>query len=71
MQMVGDACYVTEVRPGSDAEQKIHPGDQIISLDGYAISRADLWQLDYYLNQIAPKPVLEWPYALRLAKRVR
>jgi len=57
MQMVGDACYVTEVRPGSEAEQKIHPGDQIISLDGYAISRGDLWQLDYYLNQIAPKPV--------------
>jgi C-terminal processing protease CtpA/Prc len=57
MQMVGDACYVTEVRPGSDAEQKIHPGDQIISLDGYAISRGDLWQLDYYLRQIAPKPM--------------
>lgn len=57
MQMVGDACYVTEVRPGSDAAQKIHPGDQIISLDGYAISRGDLWQLDYYLHQIEPKPV--------------
>ncbi|MGA8238801.1 MAG: S41 family peptidase [Candidatus Sulfotelmatobacter sp.] len=57
MKMVGDTCYVTEVRPGSDAEQKIHPGDQIVSLDGYAISRGDLWQLDYYLNQIAPKPV--------------
>jgi C-terminal processing protease CtpA/Prc len=57
MQMVGDACYVTEVRPGSDAEHKIHSGDQIISLDGYAISRSDLWQLDYYLGQIAPKPV--------------
>jgi C-terminal processing protease CtpA/Prc len=57
MQMVGDACYVTEVRPGSDAEQKLHPGDQIISLDGYAVARGDLWQLDYYLNQIAPKPI--------------
>jgi C-terminal processing protease CtpA/Prc len=57
MQMVGDACYVTEVRPGSDADQKIHAGDQIISLDGYAISRGDLWQLDYYLSQIAPKPM--------------
>jgi len=57
MQMVGDACYVTEVRPGSDAEQKIHPGDQIISLDGYAVGRRDLSQLDYYLNQIAPKPM--------------
>jgi C-terminal processing protease CtpA/Prc len=56
MQIVGDACYVTEVRPGSDAEQKVHVGDQIISLDGYAVGRNDLWQLDYYLGQIAPKP---------------
>jgi len=55
MQMVGDACYVTEVRPGSDAEQKIHPGDQILSLDGYAVERADLTQLRYYLRGIAPK----------------
>jgi hypothetical protein len=57
MQMVGDACYVTEVRPGSDADQKVHPGDQIISPDGYADGRGDLWQLDYYLGEIAPKPV--------------
>jgi C-terminal processing protease CtpA/Prc len=57
MQMVGDACYVTEVRPGSDAEQRIHPGDQVILLDGYAVGRGDLWQLDYYLGQIAPKPM--------------
>jgi len=57
MQMVGDTCYVTEVRPGSDAEQKVHPGDQILSLDGYAVGRVDLSQLQYYLRRIAPKPV--------------
>jgi C-terminal processing protease CtpA/Prc len=57
MQVVGDTCYVTEVRPGADAEQKIRPGDQILSLDGYKVGRDDISQLQYYLGQIAPKPV--------------
>lgn len=57
IQTFGEACYVTRVRPGSDAEGKINPGDQVLSLDGYAVGRADLWQLRYYLSQIAPRPV--------------
>lgn len=57
LQMVGDNCYVTKVRPGSDAEGKIHPGDQILSLDGYTVGRIDISQLQYYLRQIAPQPI--------------
>jgi len=60
MQIVGQACYITEVRPGSDAAEKIHPGDQVISLDGYGVARKDIWQLQYYLNQIAPSPSTEF-----------
>src|SRR5579859_1048897 len=60
MQLVGDACYITEVRPGTDAEKKLHPGDQVQSLDGFAVNRKDLWQLQYYLTQLAPKPVTEF-----------
>lgn len=59
MQMVGEICYVTDVRPGSDAEQKIHPGDEIVSLDGYAVGRIDFSQLGYYRREIATKPVTE------------
>ena len=55
MQIVGDDCYVTEVRPEADAAQKLHPGDQVLSLNGYAVGRKDLWQLEYYLGRIAPK----------------
>ncbi|MHB8501363.1 MAG: S41 family peptidase [Candidatus Acidiferrales bacterium] len=60
MQLVGDACYITEVRPGTDAEKKLHPGDQVQSLDGFAVNRKDLWQLQYYLTQLAPKPATEF-----------
>ena len=54
--MIGDQAYITEVRPESDAAQKLHPGDQVISLDGFGVNRKDLWQLEYFLNQLAPKP---------------
>jgi C-terminal processing protease CtpA/Prc len=60
MQIVGDACYITEIRPETDAAAKLHIGDQVVSLDGYGVNRKDLWQLDYYLNQLAPKPASEF-----------
>jgi len=56
MEMVGDKCFITNVRPGHDAAQKLHPGDQVLSLGTYAVNRKDLWQIQYYLYQIAPQP---------------
>lgn len=55
MQMFGDACFITNVRPETDAAKKLHPGDQVMTLDGFGINRKDLWQLEYFLNQLAPK----------------
>jgi C-terminal processing protease CtpA/Prc len=60
MRMIGDQAYITEVRPESDAAQKLHPGDQVISLDGFGVNRKDLWQLEYFLNQLAPKPASDF-----------
>jgi C-terminal processing protease CtpA/Prc len=60
MQMVGDNSYVTEVRPESDAAQKLHPGDQVLTLNGFGVNRKDLWQLEYFLNQLAPRPASEF-----------
>ncbi|HEX8355093.1 MAG TPA: S41 family peptidase [Pyrinomonadaceae bacterium] len=57
MRMVGDRCFVTAVRPGSDAEAKgLRPGDLVHSVDGFAPERATLWKMDYYYNALAPKP---------------
>jgi len=55
MQIIGETPYITDVRPNTDAAQKLHPGDQILTLDGYSLNRKDLWQLEYYLDQIAPE----------------
>ncbi|HEV2298332.1 MAG TPA: S41 family peptidase [Candidatus Acidoferrales bacterium] len=59
MQMIGDRCFVTEVRPGSDAASKIHPGDEILKMGSYSVSRKDFHDVDYYLNSLSPQGALE------------
>lgn len=54
MQMVGDKCFVTAVKPGSDAaKQGLKPGDQIVQVEGFKPSRKDLWKIEYYYNAIS------------------
>jgi len=55
LQMFGNSCFITAVQPASDAAQKLHPGDQVLSLDGYAVDAQDLWQLQYFMSAIALK----------------
>lgn len=57
-QMVGDAAIITEVRPGSDAASRVQPGDQILTLDRYYVTRMDITDLHYYFYTLAPQPVL-------------
>ncbi len=59
MQMVGDRCYITRVHPRSDADAKgLKPGDQIVSIDGYAPTRGDLWRMKYLFWVLQPQPDL-------------
>src|SRR6185437_11810998 len=55
MRIEGDRAFVVAVRPGSDAAAKLHPGDEIVKLEGYTVNRKDAWQLEYFLNALAPR----------------
>ena len=56
MQLIGDACYVTVVKPGSDAETKgLKPGDIIHAVDGYKPARENIWVLNYLFRALSPR----------------
>ena len=59
MQMIGDRCFVTQVRPGSDAAAKIHPGDEIVKLGSFTVSRGDFHDIQYFLNSLSPQGELQ------------
>ena len=55
MQMVGDDCYVTAVKPKSDAETRgLKPGDRIVALDGAKPTRAIFWKMLYRYYALMP-----------------
>ena len=60
MQAIGDSdCFVTAVRPGSDAEKKgIRPGDQVLTVNGYTAMREDMWKIRYVFSTLRPQPGL-------------
>jgi C-terminal processing protease CtpA/Prc len=55
IQMYGNDCFVTRVRPGTDAETKVHPGDQVLGYNKFNVTRADFWKMSYYFNSLAPQ----------------
>jgi C-terminal processing protease CtpA/Prc len=60
MQMIGDACYITAVMPGSDAEEKgLRAGDRVLSLDGNEPTRETMWKMQYYYYALRPKARVE------------
>ncbi len=59
MDMIGDACFITAVRPKSDAEkQGVKPGDEILKLNGFKPTRKDLWKMRYFFNVLQPQPAM-------------
>lgn len=59
MQMVGNDCFVVDVKKGSDAEQKgVKRGDRLVKIGQYDITRDTLWVLNYFIYQLEPMPVL-------------
>jgi len=55
--MYGENRFITRVRPGTDAESKVRPGDQVLGYNNHAVSRSAFWQMNYYFNNLAPQQV--------------
>jgi C-terminal processing protease CtpA/Prc len=57
MQMIGNACFVVAVKPGSDAEtQGLKTGDEVLTLDGFKPTRQNIWKMEYNYNVLRPQP---------------
>ena len=60
MKTFGNDCYVTEVKPHSDADAKgLKPGDLVQAIDGIRPNKANLWVFYYLYYQLAPRPVVK------------
>jgi carboxyl-terminal processing protease len=59
MQIIGDRAYVERVRPGTDAEAKLHPGDQILKFNGFDVNRSDLEKIEFTMSQLFPANVVK------------
>ena len=57
--VIGNDCYVTQVRPGTDADKKIHVGDRIEHFDRYAINRQDFSDIRYYFYLLSPQQTVQ------------
>jgi C-terminal processing protease CtpA/Prc len=55
MKAVGDKAFITQVRPQTDAESKVHPGDEVIAFNKFMVSREILWKLNYVFNVLSPR----------------
>ena len=54
MERVGDKCFVTQVRPDTDAAIELHVGDQVATLDGFNIARPESNNMRYFFQILSP-----------------
>jgi carboxyl-terminal processing protease len=56
MQVIGDHCFVTRVRPDSDAAKKgLKPGDEVLAVNDHPVSRETFWRISYIYKTLRPQ----------------
>lgn len=59
MRMIGEKAFIIAVQPGSDGEKKgLQAGDRVISMEGVAVTRQNLHNLQYIFYSLAPRPAM-------------
>jgi C-terminal processing protease CtpA/Prc len=60
LSILGDDCFITRIRPKTDAESKLHVGDQVLLMNGFKVNRQDFHDMMYYFGVIAPQKSTEF-----------
>jgi len=59
VQMIGEKCFVTRIRPNGDADTHgVKAGDQLLAINGYRIGRDNLHKIEYAFYVLRPLPQL-------------
>jgi C-terminal processing protease CtpA/Prc len=59
-QMMGDDCFITSVKKGSDAAaQGLETGDQVLMIRNFRPTRADLWKMNYVIYRLDPLSTMD------------
>ena len=59
LSILGDNCFITRIRPQTDAESKLHMGDQVLLMNGFKVNREDFKAMTYHFGAIAPQKSTE------------
>ncbi len=54
LRIVGEKTLISRVLPKTDAEAKLQPGDEVLSINGFEPSRDTLFTVQYILEILAP-----------------